>query len=336
VLFLGDYIYEHMSDGGAVRYVQEQLGPQPVTVAGYRQRHAQYRSDPDLQAAHAIAPWIPVIDDHEVHDNWAGDEALPYLEVPGYPFLDQRANAFQAYYEHMPLRSRSRPHGPDMRFSRRLGWGRLATFYALDTRQFRSDHTDDVDEANDPRRTMTGDAQERWLVDSMAASDSVWNIVLNQTMFVRRDTRAGSAEGYSLDAWDGYLANRQRILDGWAARTVDNVVVMTGNEHRNYAGNILADFGDPDSPVIGAEFVGTSISSGGDGVDLDDTGQTHLDENPWLAFTNAQRGYLRVDVDAGRLRTDFRVLPYVETRGAPVSTRASYVVEAGKPGIEAD
>lgn len=334
VLFLGDYIYEHMSDGG-IRYVQEQLGPQPVTVAGYRQRYAQYKSDPDLQAAHAVAPWISIIDDHEVHDNWAGDEPREYLEVPGYPYLDQRANAFRAYYEHMPLRSHSRPDGPDIVLSRQLTWGRLASFYALDTRQYRSDHTDDLEEAMDPSRTMTGAQQEKWFLDSTAESASVWNVVLNQAMFVQRDTRAGSEQRFSFDAWDGYMANRQRILNGLAQRSVDNVVVMTGNEHRNYASNILADFRDPSSAVLGSEFVGTSISSGRDGADIDGPGRTHLEENPWIKFTNAQRGYLRVDVDAGLMKVDFRILPYVTERGAPVSTRASYVVEAGKPGIEA-
>ena len=115
--------------------MREHVGPETVTLANYRQRYAQYKTDPDLQAAHAAAPWLVVFDDHEVENNWAD-------EVPSEPqpaFLDRRAAAFQAYYENMPLRRSSTPRGIDMQLYRRVRWGDLATFHMLDTRQYRDD-----------------------------------------------------------------------------------------------------------------------------------------------------------------------------------------------------
>ncbi|GAA3352981.1 alkaline phosphatase D family protein [Saccharopolyspora gregorii] len=116
ILHLGDYQYEYAAEDDDVRRV---LGPETRTLANYRQRHAQYKTDADLQLAHATAPWIVVWDDHETENNWAGD--VP--ETPDEHFLDRRAAAFQAYYENMPLRSSAKPVGADMRLYRRLGWG---------------------------------------------------------------------------------------------------------------------------------------------------------------------------------------------------------------------
>ena len=112
-------------------------GPETVTLANYRQRLAQYKTDPDLQAAHAIAPWLVVFDDHEVENNWADETPENAAPVPG--FMTRRAAAFKAYYENMPLRQASIPSGPDMQLHRRLRWGRLANFHMLDTRQYRDD-----------------------------------------------------------------------------------------------------------------------------------------------------------------------------------------------------
>lgn len=333
VLFLGDYIYEQMSRIG--RDIRQHLGPRPLSVASYRQRYAQYKSDPDLQASHAVAPWLVILDDHEIENGWAGDEQMPELVVPGIDFLRQRANAFKAFYEHMPLRRSARPRGPSMRLYRRIHWGRLATFYALDGRQYRSDITDTLAEAKDPSRTMIGDVQEAWLLNEMERSPAVWNLVLNDVMFAQRDKKLGEGVKFAFETWDGYAAGRQRLIDGLVARSVTNPIFFTGNQHRNFASNILADFDEPDSPVVGAEFVGTSITSGRDGQDQTPGGVRLEKENPWIKFGNLQRGFLRVDLSAEQLQVDFRVLPYVTRPGAPVSTRASYVVEAGRPGIEA-
>ena len=136
VLHLGDFMYEYRANF-APNGVRDHRGPETVTLANYRQRHAQYRTDNDLKAALAVAPWLVVFDDHEVDNNWADQTPENAASVPG--FMNRRAAAFKAYYENMPLRRSSIPSGPDMRLNRRIQWGRLANLHMLDTRQFRND-----------------------------------------------------------------------------------------------------------------------------------------------------------------------------------------------------
>ena len=151
VVHLGDYQYEYPAGRTTVPSgnVREHVGPETVTLANYRQRYAQYKTDPDLQAAHAAAPWLAVFDDHELADNWADEVA----STPQPAFLDRRAAALQAYYENMPLRRSARPRGIDMQLYRRVHWGGLATFHMLDTRQYRGDQPCGDELRTDCRRT---------------------------------------------------------------------------------------------------------------------------------------------------------------------------------------
>lgn len=164
VVHPGDYSYEYATRPGAVR---RHVGAETVTLANYRQRYAQYRTDPDLQAAHAAAPWLVVFDDHEVSNNWA--DRMPEEPQPDFPA--RRAAALQAYYENMPLRSAAQPRGVDMQLHRRIEWGALATFHMLDTRQYRSDqacgdvYLSDCPDRFDIARTLTGPAQDQWLLN---------------------------------------------------------------------------------------------------------------------------------------------------------------------------
>lgn len=342
VLHMGDYIYEYKADTYVIDSPagnpRDHAGPETETLANYRQRHAQYKTDADLQAAHAAAPWAVVWDDHEVDNNWADE--IP--ENPGIPqphFLARRAAAFRAYYENMPLRRRSVPAGIDMRIYRRLRWGRLATFHLLDTRQYRDDQAcgdgtaEGCTERLDPGRSITGEAQERWLLDGLARSSSTWDVLGQQVFFAQRDFALGPRERYSMDAWDGYAASRARILTGLERRGVTNPVVLTGDVHRHYANDLKADFTDPSSRTVGVELVATSITSGGDGLDRTAATDVQLAENPHIRFANSQRGYVRAVFAAESMRADFRVLPYVTRPGAGVSTRASFVVEEGRPGL---
>jgi len=331
VVHLGDYIYEGGVDPNAVR---QHDGPEPDTLAGYRKRHALYRSDADLQAAHAAFAWVVTFDDHEVDNNWAGE--IPQDRVgpnaTRESFLARRAAAFQAYYEHLPLRRSAIPQGPDILVYRRLTYGDLAEFSVLDTRQYRDDQ--DTARRLEPGRQMTGPAQEQFVLDGLARSRARWNILAQQVFFAERDFTLGAPESFSSDAWDGYVTARDRILGFVAERNVANPVVLTGDVHKHYAADLKADFEDDNSATIGTEFVATSISTGGDGQDISTGGQTVLAENPHIRFTNEQRGYLRCRLDQATWETDFRVLPFVRTPGAPISTRATYVTEAGNPGVQ--
>jgi alkaline phosphatase D len=322
MLHLGDYQYEYAAKAADVRTV---AGPETRTLAGYRQRHAQYKTDPDLQLAHATSPWLVVWDDHETENNWADE--VP--EQPDPAFLDRRAAAFQAYYENMPLRRGARPRGIDMQLYRRFQWGDLATLHMLDTRQYRDDQACgdgtkiDCVERLDPDRTIMGAEQEQWLTSGLRRSRARWDILGQQVFFAQRDLTTGEQQGFSMDSWDGYKANRDRIAV--ALGQARNGVVLTGDVHRHWAGEIKQNIDRPDSPNTGVELVATSVTSTGDGDES--TSATVLAENPHLKFFKNRRGYVRTRFTARELTADFRILPYVRTPDAPASTAARFVVE---------
>ena len=336
ILHLGDYQYEYGPDtynipGGNPR---DHEGPETRTLANYRQRHAQYKTDADLQAAHAVAPWAVVFDDHEIENNWADE--VP--EQPDPEFLARRAAAFQAYYENMPLRRTSIPNGIDMQLYRRLHWGRLATFHMLDTRQYRSDQAcgdgyKDCPASLDPARSITGAEQEKWLLDGFHRSRARWDVLGQQVFFAQRDNNSGPATVVSQDSWDGYAASRDRITRGWVDAGVRNPVVLTGDVHAHWASELKLDYTDPTSRTVGAELVCSSITSTGDGADAVAGTHPWASWNPHLRFWNNQRGYVRTRITGDALTADFQVVPYVTRPGAPVHTRASFVIEDRVPGL---
>jgi alkaline phosphatase D len=229
--------------------------------------------------------------------------------------------------------------GPDIQLYRRIRFGDLAEFNMLDTRQFRNDQAcgDGSDigctEALEPNRTITGAAQEEWLLKGLDRSRARWNVIGQQVFMAQRDFEAGRL---SMDAWDGYPASRDRILGHVKERSIPNVVVLTGDVHAHYAAELKADFDDPSSETIGTEFVGTSITSGGNGLDVPANAAVLLAENPHIKFVNTQRGYVVCDLTHGRWRTEYKTMPFVTTPGAPISTRAVFTVRSGEPGLIAE
>ena len=335
VLHLGDYQYEyesgvHVAPNGNVRGVE---GPRTVTLANYRQRYAQYKSDADLQAAHAVAPWSVVWDDHEIDDNWAG---LAYAkpEKPQPDFPARRRAAFQAYYENMPIREA--PRGVGLRLYRRLKWGELATFHMLDTRQYRDDQAcgDGIkpcDERLDPGRTILGAEQESWLLKGFQESTARWDVLGQQVFFSQYDHARGPVTETNLDAWDGYAADRDRVVAGFSS--VRNAVVLTGDVHASWGVDIKERWDDPDSRTVGIELAGSSITSGGDGSEEYPETPEWFAENPHIRYFNNRRGYVRARVDVEGFRADFRGLDRVSTPGAAVSTKASFLIEDRNPGL---
>ncbi|WP_342765906.1 alkaline phosphatase D family protein [Haladaptatus sp. DYF46] len=326
---LGDYIYEGDSKGSLDR------GHEPSreirSLSDYRIRYAQYKSDSNLQEAHAAFPWIVTWDDHEVANNYADeiDEGTPPEE-----FLERRAAAYQAYWEHQPIRRSRMPDGPDMPLYRRFTFGQLAEFDVLDTRQYRDDQTASSEAANDPERTILGDEQEQWLLDGFDDTASTWNILANQVPVAATDENADPTEidfGGG-DKWDGYRADRQTLLDAMAQNDDLNPVVITGDVHHNYVYNLKADFSDSDSETVGTEYVGTSISSFGDASGLTQYGPSAGE--PWQRLSNADRGYVRCTLTPEQLQTDYRVVSTVEEPTATIDTLASFVTEAGTPGAQ--
>ncbi len=337
VIHLGDYIYE-----AAPRLigVRRHAGPQLSTLDDYRLRHAQYKTDAALQAMHAAAPWIVTWDDHEFEDNYA-DLTPAKVHGTAEAFRAQRASAYKAYYEHMPLRQASLPRRPDMQLYRRVAFGSLADFYVLDTRQFRTDQPcgdgekPPCDDCNDPKATILGTQQRDWLFRQFGASRSTWNVLAQQVMMARVDFSAGDAVTHSMDQWPGYEADRRRVLRFLKDQQAKNPIVIAGDIHSNWANKLVVDFDDLGSAVVAPEFVGTSISSSGDGSKDGKNQSELLSENPFVKFHNEERGYVRCDVSPGQWRTEFRTVEYVSRPGAPLNTRATYVVEAGRPHFHA-
>ena len=342
VVHLGDYLYEHgVGENAGVRGMQldAQYQRETVTLPEYRNRYALTRLDADLQAAHAACSWIVTMDDHEVENDWAGELAWP--DTDGFPdddpafFRTRKADAFQAYYEHLPLRLPQRPDGASIGLYRRIGFGGLLDLHMLDTRSSRSPLQQDgnTDVRHDPSRTLLGDAQERWLLDGAGGSAAVWNALGNQTLVAQADHDPDpDVTDWSRGLWDAYTAQRDRLLGGLQSRGASNPVVLTGDIHRSVVCDLKLDFDDERSAVVATEFAGTSITSGEDGEPNDQLGRDWLTANPHMKFHNSQRGYVSCRVTPGTWRSDYRVTPYVTRPDAPVETVGSFVVEASRPG----
>ncbi|TQS42144.1 alkaline phosphatase D family protein [Cryptosporangium phraense] len=330
VLWLGDYIYESAPWPGLVR---EHAGTgQPYTLDEYRIRHAQYRTDPDLARMHAAAPWIVSIDDHDVDDNWTGDLPADPRAVERVPFPARKAAALRAYAEHLPIRV-----GPRGRLFRRLSFGDLATVHVLDTRSYRSPHPTTIAQAREPWRTMTGDPQESWLVRGLAGSGARWNLLANQVMVAAGDSKPGPGEKYSFDGWDGYVAQRRRLLEFLGSGATRNPVVLTGDQHATWINELKTDFRAEGAPVVAPEFVATSITSGGDPDVARFWAERAVlqNENPHCRYLDNQRGYLLADLTPGELCVRLRVVDSVTDPSAGAARDAArFVVETDRPGVE--
>jgi len=330
VVFLGDYIYE--TGGSAVRPVPT---VECTTLDLYRERYALHRSDPHLREAHRLFPWIITWDDHEVDNNYANDNAAD-TQSP-VELLRRRAAGYQAHYEWQPLPKACVPTGAKSRMYRRVSYGALANFLILDGRQFRGDQpcgdgTKAPCEDFTRDRAMLGVAQERWLSRELRTSRARWNIIGNQVRMTMVDQMAGSGESYSMDQWSGYDNARRRIVADLQDSRASNPIVITGDIHSNWVGDLKIDYRELKSPIVATELVGTSISSGGDGVDVSPNAAAYLPENPQIRFHNNQRGYVRCEVTPKSLTADFRVVQKVSEPDSPISTRATFIVESGQPG----
>jgi alkaline phosphatase D len=340
VVFLGDYIYETSFEKNTVRTHNTS---EPYTLADYRARYSQYKSDADLQAAHRACPWVVIWDDHEVDNDYADD--LPEDGMPREQFLVRRAAAYRAYYENMPLPGHMRPSGAAAKIYARFDWGTLATFHLLDDRQYRAHEacskfahgggSNTVDTADcpalaDPSRTMLGSEQEAWLNAGFASARGNWNVIAQQTLMAQIDRKPGPGNRAWTDGWDGYPVARRRLLEGIAARRPSNPVVIGGDVHSYWATELKTDFDDPKSLVVASEFCGSSITSDG-------PPQTTIDallpENPHVKYARGdRRGYVRVEIRPNLLRADLRSMETVKVADAACGTIASFAVESGRAG----
>lgn len=337
VAFLGDYIYETSWGSNLVR---RHAGPEAETLAQYRVRYGQYKTDPDLQAMHHAAPWIVTWDDHEVDNDYAGDQS-EYLDPR---LLQRRAAAYQAYYEHMPVPRSALPRGADMRIYDRYAYGGLADFHMLDDRQYRSPQacprfgmggasfTENCTARLDPGRTMLGAAQEQWLAEGLTSSRAVWNVLGQQTLFSPFGRKSAGGVTHWTDGWDGYPDARKRLTRLLGDRRVSNPLVIGGDVHAHHVADVKLDFDRAESPVVATEFCGTSITSEGDAPDFIAAGHVN---NPHMVLSDGRRrGYVVMDLGRTEARATLRVIDDEKRRNSSLDTLASFVVRAGKPGAQ--
>ena len=255
---------------------------------------------------------------------------------PAKLFCDEGPQPAGPIAEWLPMPRISKPRGLNAQVYRSLPFGPLANFIVLDGRQYRNDQACG-DGVKAPcaeffnERTMLGSAQERWLDRELRGSRAQWNILANQGRMAVVD-QGSNAEQYYMDVWSGYETARRRITSSLQNSGVQNPIVITGDIHSNWVCDLKMDYKGPNVPVVATELVGTSISSGGDGADTTATGTTQMAKNPHVKFYNSQRGYVRCELTRQSLTADFRVVEKVSVPDSPVSTRASFVVENGKPG----
>lgn len=350
VAFLGDYIYEWGPYDLAHPMIARYRSNESFTLDDYRARHAQYKSDPHLQAAHHAAPWIVTWDDHDVANDYGNDRD----ERLNPKFLARRAAAYQAFYEHMPVRLSVLPNSANrfahLRMHERYDWGQLARFHVLDDRQYRSYHacqtagrggsnsvTASCSERLDPARTLLGRAQEAWLADGFASSSAKWNIVAQQTLMAQASQIPVAKPGdgrFWTDGWDGYPAARKRLFDDLVKHHPANPVVISGDVHTFYAADLKRDFEQPASsgnPVIATEFCGTSVTSSSRPQARTDQ---YVAQNPHIKYGRSdRRGFVMMEVAPQRTTALFQGLNDVGRADSGLSTLASFVVEDGRPGV---
>jgi alkaline phosphatase D len=352
VVCLGDYIYEQP--------FYEQVRPDTTgdqgevqTLDEYRAKYALYHTDPLLTELRRMHPLMAIWDDHEVEDNYAADQPGAATRNPRVPFAERRAAGYRSFFEHMP-RIRSRSDRDRIYGGLRLG--RHVDLLLLDQRQYRDDQpcgdqigNADCLESFDPERTMLGTTQRDWFERRLAASDATWKIVGSQVMFMALDVPAGHT--LNPDQYDGYKAERERLMRFIAENAIDNVSILTGDIHTFFAGQVTPSGrqpfpGAPNDGAVATEFVGGAVTSDGvpETIGVDDVSAAlvnQLDEptiranNPHIEYVDTNfKGYGVLEASADELLVTFRAARTIDEPASEVFDLARFRVAAGLPQVE--
>ncbi|MEG8038660.1 alkaline phosphatase D family protein [Sphingomonas sp. LR60] len=334
ILQLGDYIYESSYPSG--EKVRQFDAPEPQDLDGYRRRHALYKTDPLLQAAHRACPWVVTWDDHEVLNDYAG---LANREgLPPALFAPRRAAAYRAYFEHMPIRPSLWRGRQAPRLYRAVDWADLASISVLDTRQYRSappcaahyvarnEPIENCAAATAPGRSMMGAAQERWLGDRLASERRPWSLIAQQVFFAPLWLDGARRRTFS-DQWDGYAANRTRLLTAMQAPSVRNPLLLSGDIHSFW----VNDLNDEAGNIVAGEIVTSAL--GASSPPPDRFGDVDAN-NPHIRFHDLQHaGWTRIDINRTKTCVALRAITDRKLAEAPCRTISTFVTEAGHRGM---
>ena len=332
VLHLGDYIYETSYGETFRRHETEDM---PFTLDGYRRRHALYKTDESLKQAHARLPFFTTLDNHD---------AVIDIDPAG---MARRAAAYQAWYEHMPVRGYSRPGENRFELPRNIHAGDLVKVNLLDTRQFRDSQY--LCSNNDPvygfgnyrercpeifveERSMLGEVQERRLLESIANNRSAWNVIASTSVFSPFQLGIDNKIFNFTGSWDGYPATRDRVVSAIRRSNTGQAVILSGDMHSFWAIDGMQSTAIADR-FPGVEFVVSSISANWpDQMDKPIT--DNLERNPQIKFYEPdKRGYLLHEVSAKEWQATARAVDNVRDAQSGVFDLARFVVEYGKPGL---
>ena len=356
LLHLGDYIYEASNKPPKTQTPGADIGrpfePEGEcrTLEEYRTRYAQYRRDPDVQALHRTLPMIGCLDDHELADGaWAGGSDAHDPAEHG-PWGERRDAAFQARWEWLPARPPD-PADPTRVF-RTVALGELAAIHIVDIRS-RRDQPALPPRMSDPDRSMLGAAQRQWLLEALAeGARPAWTVLASpailtrtwvddpqeplRTAVLKLKLMDEDGEGADEDQWDGYPAERERLLA--ALREIDDVLVLSGDIHISLASEVRDANG-----TVAAEFTTPSLTS----QNLDEKIQVAPRSDEILAAERAyvdgfdhvhwaelaSHGYVVVDIDPDRARGEWWLLDTVLERSDSEQLAAAFEVPRGRSAL---
>lgn len=316
ILHLGDYLYEYADiEQSLITGRVHQPTCEAVTLQDYRQRHACYKADRDLQEVHRQHPFILIWDDHEIADNASGFGAKNHSKKNGNWHARMQAGV-QAYLEWMPVREAPKQADGKQVLYRSFRWGKLLDLSMLDTRLAgRDPQTSDPKERQRSTRTLLGQAQENWLYRKLkqAQQDGVtWKLMGQQVMLGQLNIA-----DYPLnhDQWDGYPSARQRLFNQIQQENIDNWVVLTGDIHSSWAMHLHTDpTQDAKQKPLGVELITPAVTSPG----IDDylsallaaqSTQALLSHVEFVDFY--YRGYVLLDITPQRLQAQWWVVDNV-------------------------
>ncbi len=349
VICLGDYIYErNFYEGPREDKLGKNKDGEVQTRNEYRAKYKLYRSDDDLRAMHAKHVFAAIWDDHEVEDNYAGDEPGAATQEQRVPFGDRRRNGYLAFNEYMPFFDPAR--GGELRTYRSFSLGGTAEVFLLDQRQYRDDQPcgDELfvpcPEAESEPREYLGEAQKQWFKDGLAASKATWKLVGNQLMIMSLDTPPGNP--INKDSWDGYGVERREVLGHVQEKGVQDIAFLTGDIHTFFAGDVGVDGRGPES--VATEFVGGSITSFGIPETFQEQTGAPLSEEQFAAVTTnvkvnnphlvydeqVSRGYGLLEATSSEIKVEFKAVEARERRSTDAETIGRFRVASGDPRVE--
>ena len=330
VIHLGDYLYEYGNERASTerRHVPDH---EIVSLADYRARHAQYKTDPAAQRMHARHPMISVWDDHESANNAWRDGAQNHQNDEG-SWADRKQAAIRAYFEWMPIRGL--PETPDTRIFRRFRFGSVVDLHMLDTRLYgrvEQAPRGDTEAMNAPGRTLLGAEQREWLTAGLATHEGRWQVVGNQLMMGQL-TYADRVV-LNPDQWDGYPASRRAIFDAAQAASIDKLIVVTGDIHSSWAVELSRDPFAVPLDRIGVECITPSVTSPSarDASVRAERERRLIDELPHVAFVDQNHhGYLLLDIAEERAIAEWWFNPGVDSPSGEQYLAARYVTRGDK------